>query len=185
MAATPPSLPLDVPATMFRLPATDGRTYTLDDVAGANGTVIVFICNHCPYVKAVIDRLVADARALMAEDIGFAAICSNDADAYPADSFAAMQRFARTHAFPFPYLHDEDQSVARNYGAACTPDFFGYDARRRLKYRGRLDEGRTSPPPAGARRELLEAMRAIAATGEAPPGQVPSIGCSIKWKVAS
>ena len=183
MAATP--LPLDTPAPDFRLPDTNGRTYTLDDIAGQDGTVIVFICNHCPYVKAVIDRLVADARALMAEGIGFAAICSNDADAYSEDSFEAMQRFARAHAFPFPYLDDDDQSAARAYGAACTPDFFGYDAHSRLKYRGRLDEGRTSPPPAGARRELLEAMRAIAATGEAPPGQVPSIGCSIKWKAAT
>ena len=185
MAATPPPLILDITAAAFRLPATDGRIYTFDDIASANGTVIVFICNHCPYVKAVIDRLVLDARALMAEGIGFAAICSNDADTYPADSFEAMQRFAQAHAFPFPYLHDEDQSVARTYGAACTPDFFGYDAHHRLKYRGRLDEGRTSPPPAGARRELLEAMRAIAATGEAPPGRVPSIGCSIKWKAAA
>ncbi|MGH7100736.1 MAG: thioredoxin family protein [Stellaceae bacterium] len=185
MVATPSPLTLDTAADDFRLPGTDGRTYTLHDIAGDKGTVIVFICNHCPYVKAVIDRLVADARTLMAEDIGFAAICSNDAGAYPADSFEAMQRFARAHAFPFPYLHDEDQSVARAYGAVCTPEFFGYDAHRRLKYRGRLDEGRTSPPPAGARRELLEAMRAIAATGEAPPGQVPSIGCSIKWKAAA
>ena len=185
MAATPPPLTLDIPAPDFRLPGTDGRTYRLDDIAGANGTVIVFICNHCPYVKAVIDRLVADARALMAEGIGFAAICSNDADAYPADSFAAMRHFAEAHALPFPYLHDHHQSVARAYGAVCTPDYFGYDANRRLKYRGRLDEGRTSPPPAGARRELLDAMRAIAATGEAPPGQVPSIGCSIKWKAAA
>jgi peroxiredoxin len=182
MAATPP--PLDIPAPDFRLPGTDGRTYAFDDVAGENGTVIVFICNHCPYVKAVIDRLVTDARALMAEGIGFAAICSNDADAYPADSFAAMQRFAQARTFPFPYLHDEGQTVARAYGAVCTPDFFGYDANRRLKYRGRLDEGRTSPPPAGARRELVEAMRAIAATGTAPSDQVPSIGCSIKWKAA-
>jgi peroxiredoxin len=185
MAATPPPLTLDTPAPTFRLPATDGRTRTLDGIAGANGTVIVFICNHCPYVKAVIDRLVADASVLMAESIGFAAICANDADAYPADSFAAMRQFARAHAFPFPYLHDDDQSVARAYGAVCTPDYFGYDARRQLKYRGRLDEGRTSPPPVGARRELLEAMRAIAATGVAPPGQVPSIGCSIKWKAAA
>nr|WP_294519898.1 thioredoxin family protein [uncultured Rhodopila sp.] len=185
MAATPPPLALDIPAPDFRLKGTDGRTYALDEVAGANGTVIVFICNHCPYVVAVIDRLVADASALMAEGIGFAAICSNDAEAYPADSFEAMQRFARAHAFPFPYLHDEGQSVARAYGAVCTPDFFGYDARRRLKYRGRLDEGRTSPPPPGARRELMDAMRAIAANGEAPPGQVPSIGCSIKWKPAA
>ena len=185
MAATPPPLTLDTPADDFRLLGTNGRAYTLTDIVGGKGTVIVFICNHCPYVKAMIDRLVADARTLMAEDIGFAAICSNDADAYPADSFEAMQRFAQAHAFPFPYLHDEDQSVARAYGAVCTPDFFGYDAHRRLKYRGRLDEGRTSPPPAGARQELLEAMRAIAATGEAPSGQLPSIGCSIKWKAAA
>jgi peroxiredoxin len=185
MAATPPPLTLDIPAVDFRLPGTDGRSYTLDAVAGRRGTVIVFICNHCPYVKAVIDRMVADATALLAEGIGFAAICSNDAEAYPADSFAQMRRFAEAHAFPFPYLHDEDQSVARAYGAVCTPDYFGYDAQRRLKYRGRLDEGRTSPPPDGARRELLEAMRAIASTGEAPPGQTPSIGCSIKWKAAA
>jgi peroxiredoxin len=169
----------------FRLPGIDGRSHSLAEIKGPKGTLIIFICNHCPYVKAVIDRLVADARALMAEGIGFAAICSNDAKAYPGDSFEAMQRFAQAHAFPFPYLHDEHQSVARAYGAVCTPDFFGYDAQRRLKYRGRLDEGRTSPPPPGARRELLEAMRAIAAFGEAPSGQVPSIGCSIKWKPAA
>jgi peroxiredoxin len=185
MAATPPPLALDTPATDFRLPATDGRTYAFADVAGKNGTVIVFICNHCPYVKAVIDRLVADARALMAEGIGFAAICSNDAKSYPEDSFPNMQRFAEAHGFSFPYLHDDDQSAARAYGAVCTPDFFGYDAQRRLKYRGRLDEGRTTPPPKGARRELVEAMRAIAATGKAPADQVPSMGCSIKWQAAA
>jgi peroxiredoxin len=185
MAATPPPLTLDTQAEEFRLPGTDGRAYTLDDIAGRNGTVIVFICNHCPYVKAIIDRLVADARVLMAEGIGVGAICSNDADAYPDDSFEEMQRFAQAHAFPFPYLHDADQSVARAYGAVCTPDFFGYNARRQLNYRGRLDEGRTTPPPPGARRELVEAMRAIAATGTAPPGQVPSIGCSIKWKATA
>ncbi len=185
MAATPPPLTLDTPAPAFRLPATDGRTYAFEDIAGTKGTVIVFICNHCPYVKAMIDRLVADARTLMAEGFGFAAICSNDADAYPADSFGAMQQFALAHAFLFPYLHDEDQSVARAYGAVCTPDFFGYDAHRRLKYRGRLDEGRTNPPPPSARRELVEAMRAVAATGIVPSDQVPSIGCSIKWKAAA
>jgi peroxiredoxin len=184
MVATPTQIALDTPAADFRLPATDGRTYTLDDVAGEKGTVIVFICNHCPYVRAVIDRLVADARALMAEHIGFAAICSNDAIAYPEDSFENMQRFAELHDFPFPYLRDDDQSVARAYGAVCTPDFFGFDAARILKYRGRLDEGRTGPPPAGARRELVEAMRAIAASGTAPTRQIPSVGCSIKWKAA-
>ena len=184
MAASPAQAALDTSAPDFRLPATDGRTYALADVAGRNGTVIVFICNHCPYVKAVIDRLVADARHLMAEGIGFAAICSNDATDYPEDSFDNMKRFAKTHGFPFPYLHDEDQSAARAYGAVCTPDFFGYDSGRVLKYRGRLDEGRTGPPPAGARRELVEAMRAIAATGAGPARQSPSMGCSIKWKAA-
>jgi hypothetical protein len=151
-------------------------------VAGKNGTVIVFICNHCPYVIAVIDRLVADARALMAEGIGFAAICANDSATYPEDSFPNMKRFAEKHKFPFPYLHDESQKVARAYDAVCTPDFFGYDKNAKLKYRGRLDEGRTNPPPPGARRELVEAMREIAKTGQAPAEQSPSVGCSIKWK---
>ena len=184
MAATSTQIMLDTPAPDFRLPATDGHLYTLDDIAGENGTVIAFICNHCPYVLAVIDRLVADARALKPEGVGFACVCSNDADAYPDDSFDKMKQFAKAHGFPFPYLHDETQQVARAYGAVCTPDFFGYDRARKLKYRGRLDEGRTTPPPAGARRELVEAMRAIAATGRAPLEQTPSIGCSIKWKAS-
>ncbi len=184
MAVGPTEMALGTAAPGFSLPATDGRTYALSDVAGKQGTVIVFICNHCPYVQAVIDRLAADARVLLAESIGFAAICSNDAKNYPDDSFDNMKRFAKTHALPFPYLHDETQSIARAYGAVCTPDFFGYGKDLKLKYRGRLDEGRTSPPPKGARRELVEAMRMIAATGEAPKEQIPSIGCSIKWKAA-
>src|SRR6266511_5188293 len=151
MAMTATQVTLDTPAAEFRLPAIDGKTYALDDLAGPKGTVIVFICNHCPYVKAVIDRMVADARTLLGEGFGFAAICSNDAKSYPEDSFANMQRFAKSHRFPFPYLHDEGQAAARAYGAVCTPDFFGYDAGRKLKYRGRLDEGRTNAPPAGAR----------------------------------
>ncbi len=182
MAATLEKTTLGAPADDFRLPATDGKSYALDDIAGEKGTVIVFICNHCPYVKAVIDRLVADARTLIAEGFGVAAICSNDAAGYPENSFPEMKRFAERHDFPFPYLHDESQAVARAYGAACTPDFFGYDAGRKLKYRGRLDEGRTSAPPKGARRELVEAMRTIAATGTGPAEQRASIGCSIKWK---
>jgi len=182
MAASPTDITFDVAAPDFRLPATDGRSYSLDDVAGAKGMVIVFICNHCPYVIAVIERLVVDARVLMGEGFGFAAICSNDAATYPEDSFAEMKLFAERHHFPFPYLHDETQAVARAYDAVCTPDYFGYDKNLRLKYRGRLDEGRTTPPAPGARRELVEAMRAIAATGLAPPDQTPSIGCSIKWK---
>ena len=182
MAATATQVVLDSQAAEFRLPATNGKTYSLDGVAGEKGTVVVFICNHCPYVKAVIDRMVSDARVLMSEGVGFAAICSNDAASYPEDSFENMKRFAKAHDFPFPYLHDEAQTVARAYGAVCTPDFFGYDADRRLKYRGRLDEGRTTPPRAGAPRELVEAMRAIAGTGVAPVDQKASVGCSIKWK---
>jgi peroxiredoxin len=184
MAAANANVTLGSPAPDFRLPATDGKTYALADVAGAKGTVIVFICNHCPYVKAVADRLVSDARTLMAEGFGFAVICSNDARTHPEDSFPNMKRFAEMHGFPFPYLHDETQSVARAYGAVCTPDFFGFDSSVKLRYRGRLDEGRTSPPPKGARRELVEAMRAIAKTGAAPKQQLPSVGCSIKWKAA-
>ncbi len=182
MAATAASPLLGISAPDFLLPATDGKTYALKDVEGTNGTVIVFICNHCPYVKAVIERLVTDAKVLKAEGIGFAAICSNDAKSHPEDSFDNMESFAKAHGLPFPYLHDEDQSVARAYDAVCTPDFFGYDADRKLRYRGRLDEGRTTPPPANARRELVEAMRAIASSGMAPANQVPSVGCSIKWK---
>jgi peroxiredoxin len=182
MAASPSEIVFDGAAPDFHLPATDGFTYWLDDIAGKNGTVIVFICNHCPYVVAVIDRLVADARTLMAEGFGIAAICSNDALAYPADSFEKMQDFARAHDFPFPYLHDEAQEIARAYGAVCTPDFFGYGPDRTLKYRGRLDEGRPGAPPKNPRRDLVEAMRAIAADNRVPKGQVPSMGCSIKWK---
>lgn len=185
MAVTPPAPTLDVPAPNFRLLSTDDRLLTLDDVAGARGTVIAFICNHCPYVKAIVDRLVADATRLRAAEIGFAAICSNDAEAYPDDSFDNMRRFAAEHRFAFPYLHDPDQSVARTYGAVCTPDFFGFDAQRRLQYRGRLDAGRKDPPPAGARRDLVEAMLAIAATGIPPAEQWPSMGCSIKWRSPS
>jgi len=181
-ARSPTVITLGAPAIDFELPATDGRTYAFDDIAGEKGAVIVFICNHCPYVIAVIDRLVADARALKQEGVGFAAICSNDAASYPEDSFPNMQRFAKMHDFPFPYLHDETQATAKAYGAVCTPDFFGYGRDRLLKYRGRLDEGRTTPPPKGARRELLEAMREVAATNATPKNQHASIGCSIKWK---
>jgi peroxiredoxin len=184
MAATPPPADLGMLAPAFTLPATDGQTYSFDDIAGANGTVIVFICNHCPYVKAVIDRLVADARTLKNEGIGFAAISSNDAMSYPEDSFDNMKRFAKAHDFPFPYLYDEQQTAARAYGAVCTPDFFGFDSGRKLMYRGRLDEGRTTPPPPGTRRELLEAMRHVAKSGTPPENQIASIGCSIKWKTA-
>ena len=173
---------LGVAAPHFALPGTDGKTYSLDDVAGENGTVVAFICNHCPYVKAVVDRIVADAKALAGEGIGFVAISANDPASHPEDSPANMKAFAEAHGFPFPYLFDESQQIARAYDAACTPEFFGISRAGTVEYRGRLDQGRTDPPPPDARRELVEAMRTIAATGKGPDEQIPSVGCSIKWK---
>ncbi|MGR3758096.1 MAG: thioredoxin family protein [Tranquillimonas sp.] len=185
MAATPPVCDFGQPAPPFSLPATDGRILTLSRVAGPRGVLIAFICNHCPYVLAVLDRLVRDARDLQELGIGVAAICSNDARAYPADSFDNMARIARDRRFTFPYLHDEDRSVARAYGAVCTPDFFGYNADMALQYRGRLDASRTEAAPQDTRRDLYEAMRQVAETGAGPAGQIPSMGCSIKWKGAA
>lgn len=184
MAVSPPICDFGWKAPAFTLPGTDGTDWSLDRIAGPRGTLILFICNHCPYVLRVIDRIAADARQLQAEGIGIAAICANDAQAYPEDSFPRMQDFARDHALPFPYLHDESQEVARAWGAACTPDFFGFGAALGLQYRGRLDSAGRDPRGPGTRLELLEAMRAIAATGTGPADQVPSMGCSIKWKAA-
>ena len=184
MATSTPVCDFGRKAPDFTLPATDGRTLSLADVAGANGTLIMFLCNHCPYVQAVIDRIVRDARALQALGIGVAAISSNDARAYPQDGFAAMAAEAERHDFPFPYLHDESQEVARAYAAACTPDFFGFDAAGGLQYRGRLDASGRNPAPADAPRELYEAMKQVAETGHGPRDQIPSMGCSIKWKAA-
>ena len=177
---TRPTLGIKAPG--FTLPATDGNTRSFADVAGRNGTVVAFICNHCPYVLAVVERMVADARTLAAEGVGFVAICSNDATSHPDDSFDNMKVFAKRHDFPFPYLHDESQQVARAYDAVCTPEFIGVGKDGTIAYHGRLDEGRMDRPPPGARRELLEAMRAIAATGKAPETQIAAVGCSIKWK---
>ena len=184
MAATPPVCDFDWPAPDFTLPATDGQSYSLQDLAGENGTLIMFICNHCPYVLAVIDRITRDAKDLQALGVGVAAICSNDAVAYPDDSFDKMKLLAEKHGFTFPYLHDEDQSVARAYDAACTPDFFGFNRDLGLQYRGRLDASRKESGPTDLRRDLYEAMKQVAETGKGPAEQVPSMGCSIKWKAA-
>ena len=181
MAATPPVCNFGEKAHPFELPATDGRIYRLTDLAGPKGTVIVFMCNHCPYVRAIVDRMSADFRALNALGFGTAGICSNDAALSPRDDFPAMVAFAREHALPFPYLHDTTQDVARAYDAACTPDFYGFDAGLRLRYRGRLDDSGRAPKSA-SRRELVEAMTRVAATGEGPPDPVQAIGCSIKWR---
>jgi peroxiredoxin len=171
-------------APSFTLPATDGKTYSLDAMRGPNGTLVMFICNHCPYVKAVIDRIVRDCNELRELGVGAVAISANDAAHYPEDSFANMRRFAEAYRFGFPYLYDESQDVARAYDAVCTPDFFGFNADLELQYRGRLDASRKEAAPGEVRRDLFEAMRQIAKTGKGPREQIPSIGCSIKWKAA-
>jgi peroxiredoxin len=181
MATVPPVCDFGWRAPDFALPATDGRTCALADLRGPRGLLVMFICNHCPYVLSALDRILRDARDLQALGVGVAAICSNDAAAYPEDSFARMGDMARAQGFPFPYLHDEAQDVARVWGAVCTPDFFGFNAAGELQYRGRLDaSGRKAVPEAP--RELFDAMRLIAETGQGPRDQIASMGCSIKWK---
>ena len=169
------------PAPDFRLPGVDGKIWTLAQARGPNGLLVMFICNHCPYVKAVRDRIIRDARELKDHGVNTVAIMSNDPTDYPEDSFDNMKKVAAELKFPFPYLYDETQGVAKAYGAVCTPDFFGYDKDLRLQYRGRLDESRKEPAP-NARRDLFEAMKQVALTGHGPKDQIPSMGCSIKWK---
>lgn len=178
MAVSPPVCDFGWKAPGFTLPGTDGRSHSFKDIAGPKGTLVIFMCNHCPYVKAVLDRIIRDARDLAALGIGVAAISSNDPVAYPEDSFDEMKKLA----LPFPYLFDETQDVARAWGAACTPDFFGFDAAGGLQYRGRLDASGRNPAPPDARRELYEAMKLVAETGRGPAEQVASMGCSIKWR---
>jgi peroxiredoxin len=169
------------PAPAFSLPGVDGKVYTLADVRGEKGLLVMFICNHCPYVKAVLDRIVRDARDLQALGVNTVAIMSNDPSDYPEDSFDNMKKIAAERGFPFPYLLDESQAVAKQFGAVCTPDFFGYNKDLALQYRGRLDESRKDAVP-NARRDLFEAMKQVAQTGLGPRDQIPSMGCSIKWK---
>jgi peroxiredoxin len=166
----------------FSLPGVDGKTWTRDDCRGENGLLVMFICNHCPYVKAVIHRIVRDARELAGHGIGCVAIMSNDPTDYPEDSFENMQTLSKELDLPFPYLIDETQDVAKAYGAVCTPDFFGYNRQLGLQYRGRLDESRKETAREDARRDLFEAMKQVAETGKGPMEQIPSMGCSIKWR---
>jgi peroxiredoxin len=170
------------PAIDFALPGVDGRTWTLEACRGEKGLLVMFICNHCPYVKAVRERIVRDARELLEYGIRCVAIMSNDPAEYPEDSFDNMARVASDFDFPFPYLLDETQEVAKAYGAVCTPDFFGYNADLELQYRGRLDESRKESAPEGVRRDLFEAMKQVSETGSGPAEQIPSVGCSIKWR---
>jgi len=172
---------LGTSAPPFDLPGTDGRRHALASVRGANGTVVMFICNHCPYVKAVVDKIVRDMRELATHGVGSVAIMSNDPVDYPEDSVDNMKALSTKFGFPFPYLLDESQEIAKAYGAVCTPDFFGYDRDLKLVYRGRLDgSGRSSDP--NAPRELFDAMAEVAKGGRAPAVQQPAVGCSIKWK---
>lgn len=169
------------PARDFSLPGVDGRLWSLENCRGENGTLVMFICNHCPYVKAIRERLVRDTKELLDYGVKSVAIMSNDPTDYPEDSFENMQAVAEKYDFPFPYLMDESQEVARDYGAVCTPDFFGYNADLELQYRGRLDASKTEPVP-DARRDLFEAMKQVAETGKGPEDQIVSQGCSIKWR---
>ena len=184
MAASADPLQRGFEAPAFDLPGIDGRNWSLAQLRGPRGLLVMFICNHCPYVKAVAARMQHDVAELRAFGVGAVAINSNDAVAYPEDSFQNMAGFAAAHGFDFPYLFDESQAIARAYGAVCTPDFFGFDADLKLQYRGQLDATRLGSAPEGRRRDLFEAMRQIATTGFGPDAQYPSIGCSIKWKRA-
>ncbi|MBL4761178.1 MAG: thioredoxin family protein [Gammaproteobacteria bacterium] len=141
----------------------------------------MFICNHCPYVKSIIDRIIRDTKALKALGLNTVAIMSNDPSEYEADSFKNMQKIAKEMDFSFPYLIDETQEIAKAYGAVCTPDFFGYNANLELQYRGRLDASRKESAPADVKRDLFDAMNQVALTGQGPEAQIPSMGCSIKW----
>jgi len=171
-------------AVDFALPGVDQRIWTLKQCSGDRGLLVMFISNHCPYVKAIRKKLVSDTRELVALGINSVAIMPNDTVAYPDDSAANMLRISNEFDFPFPYLLDESQEVARAYGAVCTPDFFGYNANMELQYRGRLDAAGPKSDDDSQTRELFEAMKQVAETGRGPEHQIPSMGCSIKWREA-
>ena len=169
-------------AENFQLKSTDNKIISLNDIKGDKGTLIMFICNHCPYVKAVIKDIVQDCKKLEAFGIKSAAICSNDVKNYPEDSFDNMIKFSRDHNFNFPYLFDETQNIAKKYGAVCTPDFFGYNKNLELQYRGRIKELKDLKPVSNGDSDLYKAMKQVAETTNGPKNQIPSMGCNIKWK---
>jgi peroxiredoxin len=176
----PPVCEFGWQAPDFKLPNIDGKLVSRDDSMGKNGLLVMFICNHCPYVKAILPRLIVDVRELQSLGINTVAIMSNDPTDYPEDSFENMQKLAQDMALPFPYLLDASQQIAKNYGAVCTPDFFGFNNKIELQYRGRFDESRKETAP-DSTRDLFKAMKMIAETGAGPIEQIASIGCSIKW----
>ena len=182
MAAIPPICDFGWNAIDANLPGVDGNDHNIFDLAGPKGLMVAYICNHCPYVIAIIERIVRDADDLKALGIGFVAISANDEESYPQDSFDNMKIFARQNNFSFPYLYDKTQDVARKYDAVCTPDFFGFNKNMQLQYRGRLDASRKQAGGQDLRRDLYEAMKQIAQTGHGPREQIASMGCSIKWK---
>ena len=177
-----PVCEFDKPVVDFSLQGVDGKIWTPELARGEKGLLVMFICNHCPYVKAIRDRLVRDTSELMRYGINSVAIMSNDPAEYEEDSFENMRRVAQEFSFPFPYLMDETQQVAKDYGAVCTPDFFGYNGSMQLQYRGRLDASRKEAAAADVKRDLFDAMVQVAETGRGPDEQIPSMGCSIKWK---
>ena len=183
VSLTTPVCDFDAPAIDFSLPDAHGEIWTLEKAKGENGLLIAFICNHCPYIKAILPRFVEDTRKLKEEyGINTIAIMSNDQSLYAEDSTENMIRIAEEMNFSFPYLIDETQAVAKAYDAVCTPDFFGFSSALTLQYRGRFDASKKETAPEGTRRDLFEAMKQVAETGKGPLEQIPSMGCSIKWK---
>lgn len=178
---SPPVCNFGWQAPDFNLPNIDGNMVNLKNSMGSNGLLVMFICNHCPYVKAILPRLIADVKELQSLGINTVAIMSNDPADYPEDSFENMQKIAQVMAFPFPYLLDETQEIAKTYDAVCTPDFFGFNNNFELQYRGRFDESRKETAP-NSTRDLFKAMKLVAETGQGPKEQIASIGCSIKWR---
>ena len=169
-------------ALPFELKSTDNKIISLNDIKGENGTLIMFICNHCPYVKAVTKDIVKDCGELKKLGINSVAICSNDSINYPEDSFENMIKFSINNKFNFPYLIDETQEIAKSYEAVCTPDFFGYNKNLELQYRGRMRELKNLIPISEGESDLFKAMKQISETGQGPKDQIPSAGCGIKWK---
>jgi len=180
-----PVCEFDQPIVDFSLPGVDGKVWTPELARGEKGLLVMFICNHCPYVKSIRERIVRDTKELMSYGINTIAIMSNDPAEYEEDSFENMAKVAEVFDFPFPYVIDEAQDVAKAYGAVCTPDFFGYNKSMALQYRGRLDESRKETAAEDVKRDLFDAMKQVAQTGHGPKQQIPSMGCSIKWKHAA
>lgn len=179
----PPVCDFGWQAPDFTLPNVDGKLISRDTSMGKNGLLVMFICNHCPYVKAILPRLISDITELKTHGINTVAIMSNDPTDYPEDSVENMRKISQEMAFVFPYIFDETQQIAKNYGAVCTPDFFGFNNKFELQYRGRFDESRKETAP-NSTRDLFNAMKLIAETGQGPTEQIASIGCSIKWSDA-